>query len=106
MNDQKPGGLEYKPEISWIESSDGSFLPTKNYNSALTEDDGEALANIEWKKVSFAKKGTTKSNLEKSLKPGDIVYHTEYGHVLLEKALGEDETLKTKWECKILSKKA
>jgi hypothetical protein len=43
--------------------------------------------------------------LEKFLKPGDFVYHREYGHMLVEKCLSAEEEPKTKWECKIIHKK-
>ena len=45
------------------------------------------------------------NNLEKYLKPGDIVYHKEFGHMLVEKNLNAEDEPKTKWECKVLHKK-
>ena len=71
----------------------------------MQEQDGDALNSIDWKKISITKSGLTKqSNWEKSLKPGDIVYHTNLGYLLIEKLAGNEEDVKSKWECKVLHK--
>jgi hypothetical protein len=60
MDNQKKKLSEYVPEMTWIEQGDGSFVPTKNYNSSLTLEDGKTLNDIDWKKVQIAKKGLMK----------------------------------------------
>lgn len=56
--------------LTWIETQDGTYLPSVKYDTNIKEDDGEAFNGIEWRKLKLAKSKLTKVKIE-SLKPSD-----------------------------------
>ena len=67
------------PSFSWRETESGEFIPTLNYEDTFGDPEGEALNEIEWKKVKIAKSGLVKG---KGLQVGDTVYHRAGKHYL------------------------
>jgi len=95
----------------WIETAEGLYLPSASYDNNISEEDGQALCEIEWRKLKLTKKNLSKVRLE-ILKPSDFAYHKDFGYLQLERLIGTlhgqtpkdgEKEMPLQWECRVVT---